>query len=87
MQFQTKVAFIKMATQLIVGTGASIIVKTIIKNNNVVPDKRTAKVCVAAATVILGWMAADAAGRYTDREISAAARMWTRVQEKLHPAN
>lgn len=86
MQFQTKVNSIKLVTNLIVGAGASVIVKTIIQNN-VAPEKRTAKVCVAVAAVVLGWMVADSAGKYTDRQIDVVAELWTKLQEQLHPTN
>ena len=86
MQFQTKVNAIKIVADVIVGAGASVIVKTIVKNN-VAPEKRTAQVCVAVAAIVLGWMAADAAGTYTERQIDVVAELWTKLQKQLHPTN
>jgi hypothetical protein len=74
-----KIAAAKMVTGLIVGSGATKIVKTIIENNvdiriaiNNTPLKVVEKVSVAAGALVFGAMAADVSKRYTDVKIDEA---------------
>jgi hypothetical protein len=74
-----KIAAVKLVTGLIVGSGTSKIVKTIIENNvdiriaiNNTPLKVLEKVSVAAGTLVIGAMAADVSRRYTDNKIDEA---------------
>jgi len=74
-----RIAAVKLLTGLIVGSGASKIVKTIIENNVDIsiaikntPLKVVEKVSVAAGTLVIGAMAADVSRRYTDAKIDEA---------------
>lgn len=71
-----KIAAAKLLTGLIVGSGTTKIVKTIVENNvniNIAikntPLKVLEKVTIAAGTLVLGAMAADVSKRYTDNKI------------------
>lgn len=67
-----KIALVKNAVSLIVGTGTAKIVSSIISNNtnqeNVVD-----KVTMTSASLVLGAMVADVTKRYTDAKIDQLA--------------
>lgn len=77
----TKLEIAKSATTFIVGTGASKIIASIIKNNTS-PENLTDKVTMTAGTIVLGMMVADITRKYTDAQIDAAADWWAKNVKK-----
>jgi len=65
----------KKITSLIVGAGTTSIVSSIVKNNTD-PENVAQKVNIAAASTVLGFMAADATKSYTDDKIDALVIWW-----------
>jgi hypothetical protein len=63
-----KIRIAKGVATFIVGAGTTKIVKSIIQNNTD-PEKLVDRVEIAAASVVIGAMAADATRRYTDNMI------------------
>lgn len=68
----TKLEIAKTAVNVVVGAGTSKIVHTIIKNN-VQPEKLTDTVSVAAGSLVLGSMVAEASKKYTSDKIDKLA--------------
>lgn len=68
----TKLDLAKMVTKFVVGSGTSIIVGSIIKNN-VRPENAYQTVAVCAGSIALGSMVADLTSRYTEAKIDAVA--------------
>lgn len=65
----------KTVVGFVVGAGTSKIVKSII-DKNVEPEKKTDKVAVASASLVVGSMAADATKKYTDAKIDEIVDWW-----------
>lgn len=68
-------AIAKKAVNVVVGAGASKIVKGIIENNTD-PSKLTDKVAIVGATFVVGAMVSDATSKYTDAKIDDLASWW-----------
>lgn len=75
----------KSVVTLIVGAGTTKIVGAIIQNN-VSPEKVIDKVTIAAGTLALGGMAADASRKYTDSKIDEIAN-WYAENFKKKPVS
>lgn len=73
--------FAKSAASMIVGIGTSKIVHSII-DNNVETAKAIDTVTVAAGSLVLGSMAADATKKYLDAKIDGAAAWFHSIKEK-----
>lgn len=79
----TKTDIAKTIVGFVVGAGASKIVKGVI-DKNVEPEKKTDKVAVAAASYVVGAMAADATKKYTDAKIDEIVEWWEKnVKSKV----
>lgn len=72
-----KVQLAKTAATLIVGAGASGIVKDIIKYNTA-PSTLTQKVTYAAGAVVLGSIVADVTRDYTSRKIDEGVALFNK---------
>lgn len=71
----------KTAASMVVGIGTSKIVHSII-DNNVVTVKTVDTITVAAGSLVLGSMAADATKKYLDAKIDGAADWIKSTTEK-----
>jgi len=71
----SKTEIAKCVVSVVVGSGTTKIVSAVIRNN-VSPEKITDKVTIAAGSVVLGLMAADATKNYTDAKIDEAVAWW-----------
>lgn len=77
-----KIDLTKTIVSTVVGAGSSKIVHTIIRNN-VDPQTAVDSVTVAAGSLVLGSMVADATKKYTDDKIDALVSWWkTNITEK-----
>lgn len=70
-----KIKIVKTVVNFIVGIGTGQIVRSIIQNNTN-PEKVTEKVTIAAGSIVLGSMAADASKTYTDAKIDGWHESW-----------
>lgn len=70
-----KIEVTKKIVNIIVATGTSKIVGSIIKNNTTA-DSVTDKVAMTAGAAVLGMMAADASSNYTDAKIDEIVAWW-----------
>lgn len=71
----TKLELTKTVVNIVVGTGTTKIVSNIIKNNTNA-ETITDTVTMAAGSVVLGSMAADASKEYTSDKIDKIADWW-----------
>ena len=75
------IPIVKKAVTFVVGAGVKTIVTAIVKNN-VEPDNLAQKVTVAAGTIVVAGMVADATSTYTDAQID---KIVTFYDEKIKP--
>jgi tetrahydromethanopterin S-methyltransferase subunit C len=79
----SKTEIAKTVVGCVIGAGTSKIVKCII-DGNVHTEKKTDKATTSAASLVLGWMAADATKAYTDAKIDSIVNWWeTNVKPRL----
>lgn len=85
MQFipQSKTDIVKGAVGFVVGSGVSVIVRGVIKNNTST-DGVIEKVTLAVATVVVGMMAREATKEYTDGLIDRTIESWNEFKNELN---
>ena len=76
-----KINAFKLAARVIVGAGTATISKSIIQNN-VQPSNPWETITVAAASVVIGSMAMEAARTYTDAQIDIVVEAWKDATSK-----
>jgi hypothetical protein len=70
-----KLDLTKTVVSFVVGSGATKIITSIVKNN-VQPENVTETVTVFAGGTVLGMMVADVSKKYTDTKIEEVASWW-----------
>lgn len=78
----TKVDIAKSAVGFVVGSGAYMIASAIIKEH-VAPETMPQKVKIAAGSMVLAMMVADAATKYTDRTIDGIVEAFDKAKQNL----
>ena len=76
-----KIKAFKLAARVIVGAGTTTISNSIIQNN-VQPSNPWQTITVAAASVVIGSMAAEAARTHTDAQIDSIVDAWNNATSK-----
>ena len=74
---KTKTEIAKTIVGFVVGVGASRIAKNVIDKNTDEEERLHNRVAVHSATVVVGFMAADATREYTDAKIDEIVNWWT----------
>lgn len=82
---KSKTDIAKTIVGFVAGCGASVIARSIIQKNVDTEDERLhTRAAVAAGTIAIGAMAADATRKYTDAKIDEIVEWWeTEVKPKL----
>lgn len=81
---KTKTEIAKTVVGFVVGFGASRIAKSIIDKNTDEEERLHNRAAVASAELVVGFMAADAARKYTDAKIDEIVDWWeTNVKPRL----
>lgn len=76
-----KIDVFKKTVKLLIGVGASTIVKQII-DNNVEAEKTIDKMAVPVASIAIGGAVGKVAGEYTDDMIDEAVELWNKIRER-----
>ena len=76
-----KLAVTKTIANLLVGSGTTTITKSIIQNN-VTPGNIYERVGVAAASIVIGSMAAEKTRSHTNARIDGIAKAWNEAKSK-----
>jgi hypothetical protein len=71
----TKLELTKTVVKIVVGSGTAKIVHGIARNNTS-PETITETVSISGGAIVLGMMAADVVGKYTDAKIEEIADWW-----------
>jgi hypothetical protein len=81
---KSKTDIAKNVVGFVVGFGASRIAKAVIDKNTDEEERLHNRAAVASAQLVVGFMAADAARKYTDAKIDEIVEFWeTNVKPRL----
>jgi hypothetical protein len=80
-----KIEILKKTVKLVIGVGASTIVRQLIENN-VEPEKTIDKVAVPVASLAIGGAVGQAAGAYTDAMIDDVVDAWNNYKNREQSA-
>ena len=80
-----KIEILKKTVKLVIGVGASTIVRQFIENN-VEPEKTIDKVAVPVASLAIGGAVGRAAGEYTDAVIDDVVDAWNNYKNREQSA-
>ncbi len=72
---------VKIVARLAVGSGTNTIINAIIRNN-VEPENTRDKIAVAAGSLAVSAMVADAAKKYTDEKVEQAFELYEKLRNR-----
>lgn len=82
-KIEKKVQIVKMGVSLVVGLGASAIVKNLVKSTTPSNTNPITKLCIGVAAFVVGSMIADKVTDYTDDKVEKAAFCVLKIQNEI----